>query len=42
VGTVVDDCGGDKMVEIVDDLGQTLGLPMVPAQKLELIAKNSD
>lgn len=41
-GTVVHDFGDDKMVEIANDRGETLDLPVIPADKLELIAKYSD
>ena len=38
-GTVVADFGDDKMVEISDDRGVMLALPVVPADKLKLEAK---
>ena len=38
-GTVVHDFGDHKMVEIVGELGETLDLPVVPVEKLELVAK---
>jgi hypothetical protein len=41
-GTVVIDFGDDKMVEIANDRGETLDLPVIPADQLELIAKYSD
>jgi hypothetical protein len=41
-GTVVHDYGDHKMVEISNDLGETLDMPVVPVEKLRLIAKYSD
>jgi len=41
-GAVVIDFGDDKMVEIANERGETLDLPVVPANKLELLAKYSD
>jgi hypothetical protein len=41
-GTVVIDFGDAKMVEISNDRGETLDLPVVPVDKLELIEKFSD
>lgn len=38
-GIVVDDYGDHKMVEIFNDLGETLDLPVVPEEKLKLITK---
>lgn len=40
-GTVVIDHGDFKTVEISDDRGQTLDLPVVAAEKLELVEKYS-
>ena len=37
-GTVVHDFGDHKMVEISNDRGETLDLPVVPVEKLKLIA----
>jgi hypothetical protein len=39
-GTVVCDYGDDKMVEISNDLGETLDLPMVAVEKLRLESKH--
>jgi hypothetical protein len=41
-GTVVIDHGDVKTIEISDDLGQTLDLPAVSVEKLELVEKYSD
>ena len=41
-GAVVIDFGDDKMVEIANDRGETLDLPVVSADKLELVEKYSD
>jgi hypothetical protein len=41
VGAVVIDYGDMKMVEIANERGETLDLPMVPVEKLELVAKHS-
>lgn len=38
-GTVVDDNGNFKLIEIANDLGQTLDLIEVPVDQLELIYK---
>ncbi len=40
-GTVVHDFGGHKMIEISNDRGETLDLPVVPVEKLKLISKHS-
>jgi hypothetical protein len=40
-GTVVIDLGDHKMVEISNDRGETLDMPVVPVEKLELITKHS-
>jgi hypothetical protein len=40
-GTVVHDYGDHKMVEISNDLGEALDLPVVPEEKLKLITKHS-
>jgi hypothetical protein len=40
-GTVVSDYGDHKEVEISDDRGVALDFPVVPVEKLELIAKYS-
>jgi Domain of unknown function (DUF4926) len=37
-GTVVHDFGDHKMVEIANERGETLDLPVVPVEKLKLIA----
>lgn len=41
-GAVVIDFGDDKMVEIANERGEALDLPVVPADKLELLEKFSD
>jgi hypothetical protein len=38
-GTVVDDYGSVKLIEIANDLGQTLDLIEVPVDQLKLIYK---
>jgi hypothetical protein len=40
-GTVVSDYGDHKMVEISNDRGETLDLPVVPVEQLKLVAKHS-
>jgi hypothetical protein len=39
--TVVIDLGDHKMVEISNDRGETLDMPVVPVEKLELVTKYS-
>jgi hypothetical protein len=42
-GTVISDYGDHKMLDISNELGETLDMPVVPVEKLELIAaKDSD
>ncbi len=41
-GAVVADFGDDKMIEISNDRGEALDLPVVPTDKLKLMAKYSD
>jgi hypothetical protein len=41
-GTVVSDYGDHKMIDISNDLGETLDLPVVAEDKLTLIAKHCD
>lgn len=41
-GTVVADFGDAKMIEISNDRGETLDLPVVPVDKLKLLVKYSD
>jgi hypothetical protein len=40
-GTVVSDYGDHKMIEIVNDAGETLDLVTVPVEHLELVTKYS-
>ena len=40
-GTVVIDLGDHKMVEISNDRGEALDMPVVPVEKLELVTKHS-
>ncbi len=40
-GTVVSDYGDHKMVEIVNDAGETLDLVTVPVDQLRLVEKHS-
>jgi hypothetical protein len=42
MGAVVIDFGDHKMVEISNDRGETLDLPVVAVEKLELVSKHSD
>ena len=39
-GTVVIDLGDHKMVEISNDRGETLDMPVVPVEKLDLVTKH--
>jgi hypothetical protein len=39
-GTVVSDYGAEKMVEISNDRGETLDLPIVEVEKLRLESKH--
>jgi hypothetical protein len=41
-GTVVSDYGDVKLVEISNDRGEMLDLPLIPASNLELVAKYSN
>ena len=41
-GTVVIDFGDAKMIEISNDQGETLDLPVVSVDKLKLLVKYSD
>ena len=41
VGAIVIDYGDMKMIEVANERGETLDLPMVPVEKLELVAKHS-
>ncbi len=40
-GAVISDFGGHKMIDISDEQGVPLDMPVVPATKLKLIAKHS-
>ncbi len=40
-GTVVSDYGDHKMIEIVNDSGETLDLVTAPIEHLELVEKHS-
>lgn len=42
VGAVVIDYGDNKMVEIANERGETLDLPVVSVEKLELVTKHSN
>jgi hypothetical protein len=37
-GTVISDYGDHKMVDIVNELGETLDMPVVAVEKLKLVA----
>ena len=41
IGAVVGDYGDHKLIEISNDRGEALDLPVVPVSKLELVAKYS-
>ncbi len=40
-GTVISDYGDHKMIDISNELGETLDMPTVPVEKLKLISKHS-
>jgi Domain of unknown function (DUF4926) len=40
-GAVVHDFGDHKMVEIANERGETLDMPVVPVEQLELVTKHS-
>jgi Domain of unknown function (DUF4926) len=40
-GAVISDFGDHKMIDISNDLGETLDMPVVPVEKLQLISKHS-
>jgi hypothetical protein len=37
-GTVISDYGDHKLIDIANEQGETLDMPVVPVEKLELIA----
>ena len=37
-GTVISDYGDHKMIDIANELGETLDMPVVAVEKLELVA----
>jgi hypothetical protein len=41
IGAVVSDYGDHKMIEIVGEKGETLDMPIVPVEKLELVEKSA-
>jgi hypothetical protein len=41
MGTVVSDYGDHKEIEIVNELGETLDLVIVPVEQLKLVEKHS-
>ncbi len=41
-GAVISDYGDFKMVEIANEQGETLDMPVVSEEKLKLIAKHSE
>jgi hypothetical protein len=40
-GAVISDFGDHKMIDVANDQGETLDMPVVPVDKLKLIAKHS-
>ena len=40
-GTVISDYGDHKMVDVANERGETLDMPVVPVAKLRLVAKHS-
>jgi hypothetical protein len=40
-GTVISDYGDHKMIDVCNERGETLDMPVVPVDKLELITKHS-
>ena len=40
-GTVISDYGDHKMIDIANDRGETLDMPVVPVEKLRLVSKHS-
>jgi len=39
---VISDYGDHKMIDIANERGETLDMPVVPVEKLRLVAKHSD
>lgn len=42
IGAVISDYGEAKLIDIVGENGETLDMPVVPIEKLELVSKHSD
>jgi hypothetical protein len=40
-GTVISDYGDHKMIDIANEHGETLDMPVVPVEKLRLVSKHS-
>jgi Domain of unknown function (DUF4926) len=41
IGAVISDFGDHKMIDVANELGETLDMPTVPVEKLKLITKHS-
>jgi hypothetical protein len=41
IGAVISDYGDHKLIDIVNEQGETLDMPTVPVEKLKLISKHS-
>jgi hypothetical protein len=41
IGAVISDFGEAKMIDISNEQGETLDMPTVPVEKLELVSKHS-
>jgi hypothetical protein len=40
-GAVISDYGDHKMIDIINERGETLDMPVVPVEQLELVTKHS-
>jgi Domain of unknown function (DUF4926) len=40
-GAVISDFGDHKMIDVANDRGETLDMPIVPVEKLKLVSKHS-
>ncbi len=41
IGAVISDYGDHKLIDIVNEQGETLDMPTVPVEKLKLVSKHS-
>lgn len=39
-GAVIMDLGDHKMIDVIDEAGETVDMPVIPATKLRLVAKH--